>query len=257
MSEFLIDQAMREAIDLHNRNQLDDAKAIYKKIIVHDKNNSDAYHLISLIYLVEGKLDEARNSIIKAIELQPDISVYHSNYGNILYQSNNLEFSIQEHKRAIKLDKKNFQSFYSLGVVYTHLKNYEKAIENYQKALSLDSESSVAHNNLANIYNNINPNLAEEHYLKVLELESNQPLPYMNISNYYLKNTKYKKCVSILEKALKEGHEVKELYNNLGIAYYATKDNVSAKEMFEQAIKIDPEYAHAIDNLNNINKSVQ
>ena len=257
MSEFLIDQAMREAIELQNRNQLDDAKAIYKKIIVHDKNNSDAYHLISLIYLVEGKLDEARNSIIKAIELQPDISVYHSNYGNILYQSNNLEFSIQEHKRAIKLDKKNFQSFYSLGVVYTHLKNYEKAIENYQKALSLDSESSVAHNNLANIYNNINPNLAEEHYLKVLELESNQPLPYMNISNYYLKNTKYKKCVSILEKALKEGHEVKELYNNLGIAYYSTKDNVSAKEMFEQAIKIDPEYAHAIDNLNNINKSVQ
>ena len=257
MSEFLIDQAMREAIELQNRNQLDDAKAIYKKIIVHDKNNSDAYHLISLIYLVEGKLDEARNSIIKAIELQPDISVYHSNYGNILYQSNNLEFSIQEHKRAIKLDKKNFQSFYSLGVVYTHLKNYEKAIENYQKALSLDSESSVAHNNLANIYNNINPNLAEEHYLKVLELESNQPLPYMNISNYYLKNTNYKKCVSILEKALKEGHEVKELYNNLGIAYYATKDNVSAKEMFEQAIKIDPEYAHAIDNLNNINKSVQ
>ena len=36
MSEFLIDQAMREAIDLQNRNQLDDAKTIYKKIIVHD-----------------------------------------------------------------------------------------------------------------------------------------------------------------------------------------------------------------------------
>ena len=68
-------------------------------------------------------------------------------------------------------------------------------------------------------------------------------------------NTKYKKCVSILEKALKEGHEVKELYNNLGIAYYATKDNVSAKEMFEQAIKIDPDYVHATDNLKNINKS--
>ena len=151
MSEFLIEQAMREAIDLQNRNQLDDAKSIYKKIIAHDKNNSDAYHLISLIYLVEGKLDEAKNNILSAIELQPEISVYHSNYGNILYQSNNLEFAIQEHKRAIKLDKKNFQSFYSLGVVYSHLKNYEKAIEYYKKALSLDGDSSVAHNNLANI----------------------------------------------------------------------------------------------------------
>ena len=54
MSEFLIDQAMREAIDLQNRNQLDDAKAIYQKIIVHDKNNSDAHHLISLIYFILG-----------------------------------------------------------------------------------------------------------------------------------------------------------------------------------------------------------
>ena len=255
MSEFLIDQAMREAIDLQNRNQLDDAKAIYKKIIVHDKNNSDAYHLISLIYLVEGKLDEAKHNIMSAIELQPEISVYHSNYGNILYQSNNLEFAIQEHKRAIKLDKKNFQSLYSLGVVYAHLKNYEKAIESYKKALTLDSESSVAHNNLANIYNNLNPNLAEEHYLKVLELTPNDAIPYINISNYYLKNTRYKKCVEILEEAFDKNIKVKELYNNLGIAYYATKDNVKAKSMFELAIKLDPDYVHAIDNLKNINNS--
>jgi hypothetical protein len=49
-----------------------------------------------------------------AIELQPDISVYHSNYGNILYQSNNLEFAIQEHKRAIKLIKKTSNHFIAL-----------------------------------------------------------------------------------------------------------------------------------------------
>ena len=253
MSEFLIDQAMREAIDLQNRKQLDDAKSIYKKIIAHDKNNSDAYHLISLIYLVEDNIDEAKKNIMTAIELQPEISVYHSNYGNILYQSNNLEFAIQEHKRAIKLDKKNFQSLYGLGIVYAHLKNYEKAIEYYKKALSLDEESSVVHNNLANIYNNVNPNLAEKHYLKVLDLVSNDAMPYINISNYYLKNTKYKKCVQILEGALDKDIKVKELYNNLGIAYYATKDNIRARTMFEHAIKLDPNYTHALDNLKNIN----
>ena len=133
------------------------------------------------------------------------------------------------------------------------IKNYEKAIENYKKALSLYSESSVAHNNLANIYNNFNPNLAEEHYLKVLELTPNDAMPYINISNYYVKNTKYKKCVKVLEEAFDKDIKVKELYNNLGIAYYATKDNVKAKSMFEQAIKLDPNYIHALDNLKNIN----
>ena len=77
MVEFLIDQALKEAIDLHNRNQLDDAKSLYIKIIEHDKDNSDAYHLLSLINLVEGKLDDANANIVKAIELQPNVAVYH------------------------------------------------------------------------------------------------------------------------------------------------------------------------------------
>jgi len=253
MSEFSIDQAMREAIDLQSRNQFDEAKSIYKKIIEHDDENSDAYHLLSLIDLVHNKLDEAKSNILKAIELQPEISVYHSNYGNILYQSNNLEFAIQEHKRAIKLDEKNFQSFYSLGIIYSHLKNYEKSIEFYKKAIKLDENSSVAHNNLANIYNRVNPNEAEIHYLKVIELTPNDPMPYINISNHYLQNTKYKKCVEILERAISQSIEAKELYNNLGIAYLATKENAKSKSMFELALKIDAKYKPALDNLNNLN----
>ncbi len=252
MTEFLIDQAMKEAIDLHSRNQLDEAKAIYNKIIKHDSSNSDAYHLLALINLVHGEIDKAKSNIVIAIDLQPNISVYHSNYGNILYQSNDLEFSIQEHKRAIKLDKKNFQSFYSLGVVYAHLKNYEKAIEYYKKSLSIDSESSVAHNNLANVYNKVNPNEAEYHYLKLIELSPNDAMPYINISNYYLKNTKYKKCVDVLEKALAEKIQAKELYNNLGIAYLARKNSEKSKSMFESALELDSEYRPALDNLANL-----
>ena len=252
MVEFLIDQALREAIDLHNRNQLDDAKSLYKKIIEHDKDNSDAHHLLSLINLVEGKLDEAKKNIVQAIDLQPNIAVYHSNYANILYHCNNIEFAIQEHKRALKLDKKSFQSFYGLGVIYSHLKNYPKAEDNYKKALSLDDNSSVAHNNLANLYNQINPNKAEHHYLRVLELTPNDPMPYINISNYYLKNTKYKKCVQTLEEALNKKLATKELLNNLGIAYLAVKENEKSKSMFKQALEIDPDYKPAVDNLANL-----
>ena len=256
MVEFLIDQALREAIDLHNRNQLDDAKSLYNKIIEHDKKNSDAYHLLSLINLVEGKLDEANANIVKAIDLQPNVAVYHSNFGNILYHSNNLESAIQEHKKALKLDKKNFQSFYGLGVIYSHLKNYQFAEDNYKKALSLDDNSSVAHNNLANLYNHVNPNKAEKHYLKVLELVPDDPMPYINISNYYLKNTKYKKCVETLEDALTKKLKTKELLNNLGIAYLATKENEKSKAMFLEALEIDPNYKPAADNLENLKNIV-
>ena len=56
----------------------------------------------------------------------------------------------------------------------------------------------------------------------------------------------------MLEKALTQELYSKELYNNLGIAYYATKENVKAKNMFESAVGIDPNYKPALDNLKNI-----
>ena len=77
-------------------------------------------------------------------------------------------------------------------------------------------------------------------------------MPYINISNYYLKNTKYKKCVSVLEQALDKQIKSKELLNNLGIAYLATKDNEKSKMMFEEALKIDASYKPALDNLENL-----
>lgn len=252
MSEFFIKQAMMEAIDLQKRNQLDDAKSIYKKVIQQDANNSDAFHLLSLIDLVQGDLVAAKENISKAISLQSEIAIYHSNYGNILYHSNDLEYAIKEHKKAIKLDKKLFQSLYSLGIIYAHLKNYPKAVEYYKKALAIDNDSSEAHNNIANVYNQINPNEAEYHYMRVIELSNDDPIPYINISNYYLKNVKYKKCVKTLEDALEKNIKAKELYNNLGIAYLATKDNAKSKEMFKLALNIDKNYQPAIDNLKNV-----
>jgi Tfp pilus assembly protein PilF len=38
----------------------------------------------------------------------------------------------------------------------------------------------------------------------------------------------------------------------LGIAYYATKDTVAAKKMFEHALEIDNTYKPALDNMQNM-----
>ena len=67
MAEFLIDQALKEAIDLHNRNQLDEAKSIYLKIINHDKDQFSVA-LNSLLYcsLIFGFFNTAHRNKKKA-----------------------------------------------------------------------------------------------------------------------------------------------------------------------------------------------
>ena len=46
-------------------------------------------------------------------------------------------------------------------------------------------------------------------------------------------------CNSLRNKRIEKGYKSKELLNNLGIAYLATKDNTKSKMMFEEALKID------------------
>ena len=66
-------------------------------------------------------------------------------------------------------------------------------------------------------------------------------------------NPKFKlsrKIEEVFDKEIK----FKELKNNLGITYYATKDNVRFKKIFKYSIETDSRYNHAIDNLKNIIK---
>ena len=53
MSKFLIKQAFAEAMDLHRQNRLEEAKAVYNKILTVNESEPNAHHLISLIFIFE------------------------------------------------------------------------------------------------------------------------------------------------------------------------------------------------------------
>ena len=80
------------------------------------------------------------------------------------------QLAVNAIKKSLKIDKKLFQSYYSLGIIYTDMFNFEKAVNSYTTAIELDSTSSAAHNNLANLFSNMDNKEAEYHYKKTIEL---------------------------------------------------------------------------------------
>ena len=147
MSKFFIKQAFAEAMDLQKNGRLSEAKEIYLKILVQSPNDANALHLISLVFMAEGNYEEAKSYIEKAINEAPNQAVFHSNYGGLLHTMGDLPASVKVLKKSLKLDKKLFQSYYSLGIVYTDMEELEKAVESYTKALEIDQSSTAAHNN--------------------------------------------------------------------------------------------------------------
>jgi tetratricopeptide (TPR) repeat protein len=60
-----------KALFLQNRNKLNEAIAVYKKIPSFDKNNADAYYNIGLLYLDLDSVKQAKNNFQIAVSVDP------------------------------------------------------------------------------------------------------------------------------------------------------------------------------------------
>ena len=252
MSKFLVRQAFAEAMDLHKQNRFEEAKALYNKILTVDDSEPNALHLISLIFMAEGDFESAKMHIEKAINKAPEQAVFHSNYGSLLHSMGENQLAINAIKKSLKIDKKLFQSYYSLGIIYTDMFNFEKAVANYTAAIEIDNNSSEAHNNLANLFNSMDNQEAEYHYKKTIELVPSEIYPRLNIANYFIKNGKFNESMKYLNELIDMGLESKEVFNSLGVAYKGLADDKNAKSMFDKSLEIDPEFLLAQKNLESI-----
>ena len=252
MSKFLVRQAFAEAMDLHKQNRFEEAKELYNKILTVNDSEPNPLHLISLIFMAKGDFESAKIHIEKAIDKAPEQAVFHSNYGSLLHSMGENQLAINAIKKSLKIDKKLFQSYYSLGIIYTDMFNFEKAVANYTAAIEIDNNSSEAHNNLANLFNSMDNQEAEYHYKKTIELVPSEIYPRLNIANYFIKNGKFNESMKYLNELIDMGLESKEVFNSLGVAYKGLADDKNAKSMFDKSLEIDPEFLLAQKNLESI-----
>ena len=167
-----------------------------------------------------------------------------------------LPASVKALKKSLKLDKKLFQSYYSLGIVYTDMEELEKAVESYTKALEIDQSSTAAHNNLGNLLSKLNNPEAEYHYKKLIELMGNEVFPRLNMSNYLIRSERYDDAIKYLNELVELDIATKEVFNSLGVAYKGLDNDAKAKEMFNKALKLDANFELAKGNLESLNQII-
>lgn len=122
----------------------------------------------------------------------------------------------------------------NLGLSYLHSKQYKQAISQFQESLRIQPDFMEAHYNLGMA-------------CQILRLY------YKAIVHY--ENALYKlKCLS----ASGEGTSAKfyrgELYNNLGVCYFAIGKPDRAVSEFQKAIKVRPDHVNARYNLVRVSK---
>ena len=130
----LIDQA----IALHQRGNLDDAEAIYQKVLDADARNFDALHMLGIIHAQRGSFEKAEKFLRKALSVDSRVSQCFHNYGTILANLGRFEDAVISYNNAIKLTPSRAPIYSDLGIALHKLKRYEEAIAVYDKILSLE-----------------------------------------------------------------------------------------------------------------------
>src|SRR4051812_25487887 len=92
------DAAFRE----HQGGNLAEAQSLYQRVLSADAWHPDARHLIGVLSYQLGRLDDAEQSILLAIQIAPKAD-YFANLGLVLSAAGKVEGAIAAYHRAVEL----------------------------------------------------------------------------------------------------------------------------------------------------------
>lgn len=225
MVKNLKNAGLEEAERYFSNHDFASAKNILDHLIKIQPKNSDALHLMGVIFGIEKNHEAALTYFKKAIQLNPNnvylnfnlarglselgndleaIKYYSTsirldpnnpsiyvNYGRSLQKLLRLHESIDHFNTAIKIDKGILEAWLNKGISLNMLRQYDEAIYHYDIALKIQPNSPYAHYNKGlTLQEQKKYNESITHFNIAYELQPNliEAVICKGVSLYYLKN---------------------------------------------------------------------
>jgi tetratricopeptide (TPR) repeat protein len=154
--------------------------------------------------------------------------------------------AIHQYKQALKADPYHRPSLYRLGVVYTHLKQYDAAIDAWKRYIAATDNAPAGFANLGFTQEAAGQTAAAQaSFKKGISLDpKNQPCRV----NYGLLLARHGQEAQALEQFSAVLTPAQSHYN-LGSVYEQQKKIPQAREQYETALKLDPTFTDARQRL--------
>lgn len=143
------DALMREAFPLHEAGRVDEAAALYRRILGVAPGYADAHYLLGRIAQDRADLETAARHVRDAIAANRGEAAFHHTLGEIHFATGRWEEAAACFHSAGQLDASNFTTWTNLGCCYEKLGHLAQASTYFDKALALAPDSPEALNNSA------------------------------------------------------------------------------------------------------------
>jgi len=132
--------------------QYEDAERYLRKAVALKPDHPEANNNLGLTLRRMGKKEDAAAAFRKAIQLSPDYADAHSNLGGVLEEMERYEEAVPHFRKAIALKPDLYDSFYGLGLCLRRLDCFDEAARCFQTVLRYRPDYAEAHSDLGTIY---------------------------------------------------------------------------------------------------------
>ena len=256
--------------ELQLSRKYDDAIAVYRKAIVLEMENADAYNGLGDVLAAQRRTEEAIASYRRSIEINPQNAAAYSGLGNALADRKRLEEAIAAYRRSIEANPKQMNAYAGLGNALAQQNKIPEAIASYEQALNAPEKTETAQ---AIAFVGLGRALQTQGrddeaialYRKAVQVAPDYTWTHIFLGHALANQNQFDQAIASYRKVLSQPNERKGnlgsnhaiALNGLGSVLQRQGKTKDAIAQFEKAIDTDLNYEAAQNNLKRAKQLAQ
>ena len=201
--------------------------------------SSEYYNQLGLQYLNDGDNKTAYEYLKKAVELDKKNFDAHNNLGLFYWQQGENKLAEQQFKKAAKIDPKSSKPLLNLGLLYKEMHKDKKYYDNINKAVTMNPKDYLSNWIMGNYYaETARLTHAINFYKKAIDYNPNFYDGYLSLGNALAHAQKFDEAYSVFEKALTINSTDPNLYYVLSRTASVLGKTLDAKQYILQGLEI-------------------
>ena len=243
---------LERAVALHQQGQLDEAEAIYRRILQVKPQEATGRQLLGLVAYQRGRLAEAAEWIEAAIRLNSRVADFHNNLGEVYRAQQRPAAAAKCYERALKLNPAYAHAHNNLGLVLETLGHRAAARASFQAALRVAPGYAEAWNNLG-LLEQAGGDLTNAIgcFERGIKTWPGFAEGYCMLGQALGQVGRRAEALSALREAVRLRPDLADAHYNLGLVLAEARQPAEAIIEFEKAAALRPDFAEAHNNWGN------
>jgi Flp pilus assembly protein TadD len=129
-----------------------ESERLFRHALAVTTNNDVAENNLGIVFLGQGKVDEAISLLQSAVDLRPDNSPAHENLAKALLQKGRVADALVHYRKLLELQPDNMEIHNIVGTVLVQQGRIAEGAEEWQKVLAVEPDNGNAMSNLAWVF---------------------------------------------------------------------------------------------------------